>query len=110
MKTVDANDSRYPVLLKEIKSRPDKLYYKGNWNQDIFKNCLAVVGSRQMTTYGKKITNKIVSEIASAGITIASGFMYGVDAQAHKAALIGRGKTIAIMPCGINRIHPDYQD
>ncbi|MCF7916938.1 MAG: DNA-processing protein DprA [Candidatus Omnitrophica bacterium] len=110
MKTVEINDSRYPVLLKKIKSRPDKLYYKGNWNQDIFKNCLAVVGSRQMTTYGKQITNKLVSEIASAGITIVSGFMYGVDAQAHRAALSGRGKTIAVMPCGINRVHPAHQD
>jgi DNA processing protein len=109
MKTVDINDSRYPALLKEIKPRPDKLYYKGNWNQDIFKNCLAVVGSRRMTTYGRQITNKLVSEIASAGITIVSGFMYGVDAQAHQAAFLGGGKTIAVMPCGIGRIHPNYQ-
>ncbi len=110
MKTVDVNDSRYPALLGEIKSRPDKLYYKGNWNQNIFKNCLAVVGSRRMTTYGRQITNKLVSAIASAGITIVSGFMYGVDAQAHRAALLGGGRTIAVMPCGINRIHPAYQD
>ncbi len=110
MKTVDVNDSRYPALLGEIKSRPDKLYYKGNWNQNIFKNCLAVVGSRRITTYGRQITNKLVSEIASAGITIVSGFMYGVDAQAHRAALLGGGRTIAVMPCGIGRIHPAYQD
>ncbi|MFO8053245.1 MAG: DNA-processing protein DprA [Candidatus Omnitrophota bacterium] len=110
MKTVNVSSSAYPVLLKEVKSRPDKLYYKGNWNPDIFKNCLAVVGSRQMTTYGRQITNKLVSEIASAGITIVSGFMYGVDAQAHRAALRGRGKTVAVMPCGIDRIHPAYQD
>ncbi|MCF7879073.1 MAG: DNA-processing protein DprA [Candidatus Omnitrophica bacterium] len=110
MKTVNVSSSAYPALLKEVKSRPDKFYYKGSWKPDIFKNCLAVVGSRQMTTYGRQITNKLVSEIASAGITIVSGFMYGVDAQAHRAALIGGGKTIAVMPCGIDRIHPAYQD
>jgi DNA processing protein len=110
MKTVNIGNSAYPDLLKEIKSRPDKLYYKGNWSREIFKNCLAVVGSRQITTYGRQITNKLVPEIASAGITIVSGFMYGVDAQAHRAALLGGGKTIAVMPCGIDRIHPGYQD
>jgi DNA processing protein len=110
MKTVNVGNSAYPDLLKEIKSRPDKLYYKGNWSREIFKNCLAVVGSRQITTYGRQIINKLVPEIASAGITIVSGFMYGVDAQAHRAALLGGGKTIAVMPCGIDRIHPEYQD
>jgi DNA processing protein len=110
MKTVNVGNLAYPDLLKEIKSRPDKLYYKGNWSREIFKNCLAVVGSRQITTYGRQITNKLVPEIASAGITIVSGFMYGVDAQAHRAALLGGGKTIAVMPCGIDRIHPEYQD
>jgi DNA processing protein len=110
MKTVNVGNSAYPDLLKEIKSRPDKLYYKGNWSREIFKNCLTVVGSRQITTYGRQIINKLVPEIASAGITIVSGFMYGVDAQAHRAALLGGGKTIAVMPCGIDRIHPEYQD
>ncbi|MEA3305545.1 MAG: DNA-processing protein DprA, partial [Candidatus Omnitrophota bacterium] len=56
------------------------------------------------------ITNKLVSEIAQAGgITIVSGFMYGVDAAAHKSALEAGGRTIAVMPCGIDLIHPEYQ-
>jgi len=55
---------------------------------------LAVVGSRRMTTYGKLITNKLVSEIARAGITIVSGFMFGIDATAHKAAIDAGGRTI----------------
>ncbi len=109
MKIVDVGDLGYPALLKQIESRPDRLYCKGEWNKDIFRNCLAVVGSRRMTTYGKQITTKLVSEIAASGVTIVSGFMYGVDACAHQAALLGRGRTIAVMPCGINRIHPGYQ-
>jgi DNA processing protein len=104
------NDKDYPKSLKKIgRDAPKQLHYKGEWNDEIFKNCLAVVGSRRMTTYGKQVTERIVSEAAAAGITIVSGFMYGVDATAHKAALNARGKTIAVMPCGIDLIHPEYQ-
>ena len=109
MKTVEINNSKYPHLLKQISSPPQKIYYKGKWNSKLFKNCLAVVGTRQMTNYGRRITDELVTKIASAGITIVSGFMYGVDAQAHKAALLAGGRTIAVMPCGIDLIHPGYQ-
>jgi len=108
--TVKFNDARYPHLLKEIDSPPRKIYYKGNWNSGIFENCLAVVGSRRMTTYGRQIATKLVSEIARAGITIVSGFMFGIDATAHQAAIEAGGKTIAVMPCGIEVIHPKHQE
>lgn len=123
---VSITDSRYPELLKQLgKDAPKQLYYKGNWSDEIFENCLAVVGSRRMSSYGREITEKLVSEIVGAGlvsafegdhkgrpyngITIVSGFMYGIDAQAHRAALDAGGRTIAVMPCGIELIHPDYQ-
>lgn len=105
------NDYRYPQMLKVLgKDAPKQLYYKGNWDEGIFENCLAVVGSRRMSSYGKQITSKLVSEIAGRGITIVSGFMYGIDATAHKAALEIGGRTIAVIPCGIELIHPDYQE
>lgn len=106
---IKINDKQYPQRLKEINSPPSQLYYKGSWDKNIFANCLAVVGSRKMTTYGRMITNKLVTEIAKAGITIVSGFMFGVDATAHKAAVDSGARTIAVMPCGINLIHPEYQ-
>jgi len=107
---VKINHSKYPLLLKAINSPPQELYYRGKWEDAIFDKCLAVVGTRRMTTYGKQITHKLVSEIAACGITIVSGFMYGIDACAHKAALEGGGRTIAVMPCGIEIIHPEYQE
>jgi len=110
MNLISIEDKKYPELLKKIgKTAPKQLYYKGNWNDEIFKNCLAVVGSRRMTTYGRQVTERIVGEAAAAGITIVSGFMYGVDAAAHKVALNVGGRTIAVMPCGIDLIHPEYQ-
>ncbi|MEK7541022.1 MAG: DNA-processing protein DprA [Patescibacteria group bacterium] len=111
---------KYPRLLKEIGNEaPKKLYYKGNW-EEFFpakagsrsaagENCLAVVGSRHLTSYGRKITEQLVTEIAAAGITIVSGFMYGGDEAAHKATVRMGGRTIAVMPCGIDIIHPEYQ-
>jgi len=109
MLTVKINSAKYPSLLRSISEPPQLLYYKGDWRPDIFERCLAVVGSRQMTSYGRRVTDDLVSKIAQAGVTIVSGFMYGVDAQAHRAALSVGGKTIAVMPCGIDLIHPGHQ-
>ena len=51
-------DGKYPKLLKEIgKDAPKQLYYKGDWRDEIFENCLAVVGSRQMTVIGHWLRN-----------------------------------------------------
>lgn len=99
----------YPKLLAQVPDAPKQLYYKGFLHSSIFENCLAVVGSRQMSHYGKHATQKLVYEVAKRGITIVSGFMYGVDATAHRTALDAGGKTIAVMPCGIDTIHPYYQ-
>ncbi len=110
MKSIKIKEKRYPKRLKEINDPPNELYYKGEWDNDLFENCLAVVGSRKMTRYGKKICERIVSGIATRGVTIVSGFMYGIDATAHRAAVRVGGKTIAVMPCGIEKIHPAYQD
>ena len=63
-----------------------------------------------MTTYGKRVVKQLVTQIAVAGVTIVSGFMYGIDATAHRAALIAEGRTVAVMPCGVNIIHPVYQE
>ena len=107
---IDINSPEYPSLLKEISDPPRTLYYKGNLDSAIFGKCLTVVGTRCMTRYGKQITDILVSEIAANGITIVSSFMYGIDAAAHKAAVDEGGKTIAVMPCGIDRIYPEDQE
>ncbi len=106
---VQIKDSRYPNLLKKTDSPPKTLKYRGFFNESMFKNTLAVVGSRRITNYGKIVTEKLVRELSEEGMTIVSGFMYGVDATAHRAALKAGGKTIAVMPCGVDVIHPAYQ-
>ncbi|MDP2909850.1 MAG: DNA-processing protein DprA [bacterium] len=106
---IKIENKKYPKILRGIgKEAPKQLYYKGDISL-LQADCLAVVGSRRITTYGKQIVEKMVSQIASAGVVVVSGFMYGVDAMAHKAAVEAGGRTIAVMPCGIERVHPEYQ-
>jgi len=109
IKQIDCRSREYPGLLKQIKDPPEVLYYRGEWNPEIFADTLSVVGSRKMTRYGEAMTERLVTEMAMKGITIVSGFMYGIDAVAHAAAVNAPGRTIAVMPCGIERVHPDYQ-
>lgn len=109
MNQIDIRSTEYPHLLKQIKDPPEILYFKGEWNVEIFNKTISVVGSRKMTHYGEFITNEIIADVCRAGITVVSGFMYGIDAQAHSATLNNSGRTIAVMPCGIDRIHPEYQ-
>ena len=110
MKVIEITSSEYPCLLKQVNNHPKKIYYKGTWDSKLFDNCLAVVGSRKMTSYGRRITDQLVSEIAFLGVTIVSGFMYGGDEAAHRAAVKVGGRTIAVMPCGIDLIHPEDQE
>jgi len=115
VESVDIDDKNYPEDLKEaLKMLPlslgaKKLYYKGNLDEKIFENCLAVVGSRRLTSYGRRATEQIVTECAAAGITIVSGFMYGGDEAAHSACVKAGGRTIAVMPCGVDVIFPENQ-
>lgn len=94
--------STIPTLLQNIKPAVEKLYFKGDADASIFAKCVAVVGSRRMTTYGERVIEKIVPPLVDAGITIVSGYMYGVDQKAHKMALECGGKSIAVLGWGID--------
>ncbi|HOM77766.1 MAG TPA: DNA-processing protein DprA [bacterium] len=110
--SLDKDSQDYPLLLKDLKDYPQKLYIKtkkGSFDSNIFSRCFSVVGSRKMTDYGKKVTQYFVADLCNIGVCIVSGFMYGIDAQAHISALSVGGKTIAVMPCGHNYICPDFQ-
>ena len=95
--------NKWTESLKKIKQEVGRLFYKGNI--DLLLNDspkLAIVGSRRMTDYGEKVIEKWMPALVQKGVTIVSGFMYGVDQAAHKACLENEGKTIAVLGWGID--------
>lgn len=85
---------------------PEKLYCLGNTELLKERGLLAVVGSRNMSEYGKRMVNKLVPEFVKAGITIVSGMALGVDAEAQKVCIENGGKTIAVLASGVDVASP----
>lgn len=96
----------YPPMLREIKTRPDQLYYSGPLLELLRQHRVAIVGSRRITSYGHQITTIFAKELARRGIVIISGLAIGVDATAHRACLEAGGKTIAVLPSPLDNILP----
>ena len=98
-------NSCYPKRLKQIYDAPNIIYSKGKGDLNP-QRTVAIVGSRKATNYGKNITNKIVLELSSIGVTVVSGLAFGIDIQAHKAALKNGIPTYAVIAGGLDRIYP----
>ena len=103
-KIITLADSSYPPLLREIPDPPPFLYVSGRLDGSP-KN-IAVVGSRNPTAYGISTTQKLCADLAAHGITIVSGMAVGIDTAAHRGALAGKGKTVAVLGSGFNKIYP----
>lgn len=106
MKEIKIEDKNYPNALYNIKNTPATLYAEGNINILNYKPCITIVGSRNMSEYGMKITKNIVKELVNYNICIVSGMAVGIDAVAHDTCIRNGGKTIAVLGCGLNRIFP----
>ena len=99
-------DDIYPQCLKEISNPPLKLYYKGNLYLLKDERLIAVVGTRNPSSYGKLCCEYMVKKMTSANITIVSGFAKGIDSIAHKTSLLAGGKTIAVIASGLDIVYP----
>ncbi|MDA0832131.1 MAG: DNA-processing protein DprA [Planctomycetota bacterium] len=95
----------YPPMLAEIPDPPILLYCQGELlPQDQLS--LAIVGSRSCTTYGMRQAEKLAAGLTHAGFTIVSGLARGIDAAAHRGALIAGGRTVAVSATGLSNIYP----
>lgn len=102
--------AEYPRSLATIADPPHLLYVRGEF-QPADANAIAIVGSRQCTPYGKRITERLAADLARAGFTITSGLARGIDAAAHRGALDAGGRTIAVLAGGLSRIYPpEHED
>ena len=98
-------DKEYPEPLSHLDNAPPILYIKGDLvEEDRF--ALAMVGSRDMSEYGRKIAADLSYELASAGLTIVSGMARGIDTVSHSGALKAGGRSIAVLGCGLDICYP----
>ena len=106
-KAVTLIDPEYPQFLKNVHHAPIVFFYYGDLSllQDYYNN-ISVVGSRDCSEYGQRMTSQIVSDLAKKGYVIISGLAKGIDGIAHRAAIDSGGKTVAVLGCGIDYCYP----
>jgi DNA processing protein len=105
IQTVTLFDRSYPARLKTIPDPPPLLYVSGTLSSKD-EVAVAIVGGRRATPSGRLITEEIARTLAGCGVTIVSGLARGIDAAAHRGAMTGNGRTIAVLGCGIDRTYP----
>ncbi len=98
------NDPRYPRMLKEISDPPVGFYIVGDC--DFSAPCISIIGSRNCSIYGQITAKKFAASFARAGFTVVSGMARGIDSCAHYGALEAKGKTIAVLGCGVDVLYP----
>jgi DNA processing protein len=98
-------DAEYPKRMKLPMDSPPVIFTKGTGNLNPPRT-LAIVGTRKATTYGKHVTQKIVDDLQAMNVQIISGLAYGIDIEAHRAALKNHGSTVAVLAGGLDWIYP----
>jgi len=98
-------DTEYPKRLQHCHDSPMMLYYKGNADLNA-GHSVGIVGTRNITDYGKNVIDRIVEELSSDDILIISGLAYGVDTVAHKSALKHNLATVGVLGHGLQIIYP----
>ncbi|MCG3146689.1 MAG: hypothetical protein PCFJNLEI_00123 [Verrucomicrobiae bacterium] len=105
VKVVCREDPDYPKNLREIYDPPLVLYVRGTLHE---RDALAIgiVGSRRTTLYGQEMSRKLAFQLARLGVTVVSGLARGIDTSAHTGALQAKGRTVAVIGCGIDQMYP----
>jgi DNA processing protein len=99
-------DGEYPPVLRHIHESPERLWGEGDVACLSSPTCIAVVGSRECTAYGREVAYDLSVGLARAGAVVVSGLAYGIDTAAHQGALDGGGKTVAVLGCGLDIPYP----
>ncbi|MBD2701932.1 DNA-protecting protein DprA [Spirosoma sp. BT702] len=99
-------DKAYPNRLKTLYDAPAILYFRGSGDLNAIRT-LGLVGTRQATDYGRRITSEIIEALVPFNVTISSGLAYGIDIAAHRASLTNNLPTIGVMASGLDIIYPN---
>lgn len=103
---VGLDEPAYPALLRRTFDPPPVLYARGRLGDADHIPAVAVVGARAATPLGTSLAGAIARDLASWGATVVSGLARGIDTAAHEGALEGRGRTVAVLGCGLDRMYP----
>ena len=105
MDVICHGSAEFPPLLAQISNPPPLLWTRGN--RSLFDGpCVAIVGARAATRDGIETAYQIATDLTRAGIVVVSGLARGIDSAAHIGALDAKGKTIAVLGTGIDRVYP----
>lgn len=105
VQVVTRDDADYPKNLREVYDPPIILYVKGTLSErDAL--AIAVVGSRRTTLYGQDMARKLAYQLGRVGVTVVSGLARGIDTAAHTGTLQAKGRTVAVIGCGIDIVYP----
>ncbi len=105
MKIINLGEKEYPGNLTKIKNPPKQIWVEGNI-ENLNSQSIAVIGSRHCSKYGEKWCEKFTKELLQYDLNIVSGMAIGIDSIAHNTALKYGGKTIAVLPSGLENIYP----
>ena len=107
IRSVDRLDPAYPGYMQNLTNMPFVLFYKGDFSLlGEKKSRVCIVGTRRPSVYGRRVTREFSEKLSRHDLVIVSGLARGVDTLAHEGCLSAGGKTIAVMPCGLDRIYP----
>ena len=103
---INMNSKYYPVRLRNIDDPPKELYCLGNLELLNYKNNIAMIGSRNCSSYGERAAKDFAYNLAREDVCIVSGLAKGIDSFSHIGALNAKGKTIAVLGSGLDNIYP----
>lgn len=105
MKEISVGDKNYPSNLSFVAGCPEKLYVLGDLTEkDNF--AVAIVGARDASAKGMALAKRFAQDLTEKGVTIVSGLAQGIDTAAHIGALAAKGRTIAVLAGGLDKIYP----
>ena len=104
------DDRAYPLRLRHIQQPPLVLYVQGELGEIDNEAAISIVGSRRCSDYGREAAGHLAQQLAQAGAVVVSGFAAGIDAAAHLGALRARGKTVAVLGCGLDVDYPSGRE
>jgi DNA processing protein len=100
------DDAEYPVNVLRLSNRPIVLFVRGDLRA-ADEEAVAIVGTREPSERGQRIAHRLAQELARRALTVVSGLALGIDTAAHRGALAGGGRTLAVLGAGLRQpVHP----